>query len=324
MLPISVLNKIQTLLAQGDEKSSVVLARHHLTERYRSLQGTKKSGGFKSSSEIHAYIATRLPATFAAVMAVLPNIPLHHIFSVLDLGAGPGTATLAAALHWPECQKFHLVEKDDFMREISQHLLKDMPELHSKSVSFQLADLLKVTVEESYDLVFLSYVLNEFYSAGIWQEILKKAWEKTLQGLVVVMPGTPSDYQHLMKVRDRLIEWGAFIAAPCPHHKVCPLQGEDWCHFSTRLMRSSLHQEIKEASLPYEDEKYSYLVAMRNPTERPLGRVVRFPLQRSGHMVLDLCTSEGLKRQTVSKRTKDKYKAAKKISWGDSWEDFEA
>jgi ribosomal protein RSM22 (predicted rRNA methylase) len=122
-----------------------------------------------------------------------------------------------------------------------------------------------------------------------------------------------------MALRDLLIELGAFIAAPCPHHKVCPLKRNDWCHFSKRLSRSRIHRDIKQASLSYEDEKFSYLVALRLPGVHPTARIIRKPLQRSGHVTLDLCASEGLKRQTISKRDKGLYKAATQAGWGDIW-----
>ncbi len=319
MLPLSFQRRIQSLLETTGDKPSLVAAREQLTERYRSKQGTER-GGFISSSEIIAYVAARLPATFASIEAILPHIPLKNISSVLDLGAGPGTAALASALYWPECQKIHLIEGDAFMSEISQSLLKGLPELQHRQVSFQKANLLSVTIEASYDLVLLSYVLNEL-AAHDQKVILQKAWDSAEKGVIIVVPGTPIGYQHLMVLRDLLIEAGAFIAAPCPHHEECPLKEGDWCHFSTRLLRPSFHRKIKDVSLPYEDEKYSYLVALREPVPRPSARIIRKPLQRSGHVTLDFCTPGGIKRQTISRRDKERYRLATKAVWGDGWDD---
>jgi ribosomal protein RSM22 (predicted rRNA methylase) len=165
----------------------------------------------------------------------------------------------------------------------------------------------------------LSYVLNEF-SADEQSLVLQKSWAAAKEALVIIVPGTPVAYQQLMVLRDQLIGEGAFIAAPCPHHEKCPLKEGDWCHFSTRLPRSSFHREIKNATLAYEDEKYSYLVALRKPLPRTSARVIRKPLSRSGHVILDLCASDGLKRQTVSKRNKERYREVTKVVWGDSWE----
>ncbi|MGV8948448.1 MAG: small ribosomal subunit Rsm22 family protein [Candidatus Paracaedibacter sp.] len=319
MLPLSLQTHIDLLIEASGLKSTLVTAREHLTKRYREDQESSR-GGFRSSSEAVAYVAARLPATFASIEAVLPHVPLSNISCVLDLGAGPGTAALAAALYWPSCQKFHLVERDAFMSEVSQKLFKDLPEIQHQTFSFQKANILTQTLDSSYDLVFLSYVLNEL-AAHDQEAILQKAWAATNRGLVILMPGTPAGYRQLMILRDQLIELGAFIAAPCPHHDKCPLKEKDWCHFSTRLQRSSFHREIKNVSLPYEDEKYSYLVVVREPMPRTTARVIRKPLQRSGHVLLDVCTAKGLKRQTISKRDKEAYKKAVKLDWGDGCED---
>src|SRR5829696_8432818 len=80
-------------------------ARQELTERYR--QQMKSKGQFMTEmAHRMAYLATRLPATYAACHQVLKEIraraPDIQIKSVLDLGAGPGTAMWAAADRWNE------------------------------------------------------------------------------------------------------------------------------------------------------------------------------------------------------------------------------
>ena len=317
LLPLVVQNNIHALLQSVGSKPSLVKAHEQLTKRYRSAEG-KLQAGFATSSEAIAYVAARFPATFAAIETVLPHVPIEDITSVLDLGAGPGTGSLAASLRWGACTNFHLVEGDPFMSELSQKILKDVPNIGHQTFSFQHANILNSSVNGSYDLVILSYVLNEL-SPKNQMQVLKEAWEKASKGVVILVPGTPDGYQQLMILRDVLIREGAFIAAPCPHHEACPLKDGDWCHFSTRLPRSSTHRTIKDVSLPYEDEKFSYLVAMRMPVPRSGDRIIRKPLKRSGHIVLDLCTAEGLKRQTLSKRDKESYKAVTHVAWGDSW-----
>lgn len=318
LLPFSVQHNIQALLEAAGSKPSLVKARTQLTQRYRG-SSEQPPAGFGSPAEAISYVATRMPATFAAVEAVLSHVPLEDIASVLDLGAGPGTATLAASLRWPKCAHLHLIEGDAFMSGLSQQLLKNIPEMAPQKLSFQHANLLNMSLKDPYDLVLLSYVLNEL-SPGDQERVLKQAWEKSTRGVVIVMPGTPNGYQQLMVLRDLLIDSDAFIVAPCPHHDACPLVNDDWCHFSTRLSRSSIHRSIKDVSLSYEDEKFSYIVALREPTPRSSARIIRKPLKRSGHVTLDLCAKEGQKRQTISKRDKAYYKTATNAIWGDDWD----
>ena len=98
------------------------------------------------------------------------------------------------------------------------------------------------------------------------------------------------------------------------------MPGTDWCHFSARVSRSSLHRQVKGGSLAYEDEKFSYVAATRLPAEPAPARVVRRPQIRKGQVLLDLCEAdEELRRTTVTKRHGDLYKAARDAAWGDAW-----
>jgi ribosomal protein RSM22 (predicted rRNA methylase) len=55
----------------------------------------------------------------------------------------------------------------------------------------------------------------------------------------------------------------------------------------------------------------------REPVERTGGRVLRHPQVRPGHVLLELCTDEGVVRETVSKRHRERYRRARKVSWGE-------
>ena len=98
------------------------------------------------------------------------------------------------------------------------------------------------------------------------------------------------------------------------------IPGKDWCHFSVRVNRSSVHRRLKSAELGYEDEKFSYVAAVREAGPRRPGRVVRRPTLGKGLVSLYLCTpGEGLARQVVSKRQGPLYRAARDVGWGDAW-----
>lgn len=138
---------------------------------------------------------------------------------------------------------------------------------------------------------------------------------------MIVEPGTPDGYARMIEARDRLIAAGFHVAAPCPHSAACPIvPGTDWCHFSARVSRSSLHRQIKGGTLPYEDEKFSYVAATRLPVAPAPARVVRKPQIRKGQVLLDLCEKDpALGRTTVTKRHGALYRAARDTDWGDPW-----
>jgi len=97
------------------------------------------------------------------------------------------------------------------------------------------------------------------------------------------------------------------------------MSGSDWCHFSARVERTSLHRRAKSGTLPYEDEKYSYVIGARLAVERAPARVIRHPMKLKGHVRLDLCGNTGLSKKTVSRRNKDQYRVARKSEWGSCW-----
>ena len=109
------------------------------------------------------------------------------------------------------------------------------------------------------------------------------------------------------------------MIAPCPHENACPMSGGNWCHFAERLPRTSAHRQLKGADLGYEDEKYSYVVFARQPSALPGARVLRHPRKHSGHVELELCRPDGLRREAVSRKQGARYKQARKLDWGDTF-----
>lgn len=174
------------------------------------------------------------------------------------------------------------------------------------------------------DLVTISYVLNELTDGDRAALVAEAA--RASEAVVIVEPGTPDGYQRVIEARDVLIGAGLRVAAPCPHSGACPIEpGTDWCHFAARVSRSSLHRQVKGGSLAYEDEKFSYVAAVRFDAEPVRARVTRKPQTRKGQMLLDLCTeTDGLRRETVSKRHGPLYRSARDASWGDAWPPHDA
>jgi ribosomal protein RSM22 (predicted rRNA methylase) len=169
-----------------------------------------------------------------------------------------------------------------------------------------------------YDLVLASYALTEM-AEGLIDGLADALWARTTGLLVIVEPGRPRDYERLLRIRARLLGQGAEMVAPCPHAGACPLVAPDWCHFSVRLARTKAHMQMKGATLPYEDEKFSYLVLARpGVTATPVAARVLAPVEVSKFDArLKLCTPDGLEQGAVMKRDKAAYRQVHKLSWGD-------
>jgi ribosomal protein RSM22 (predicted rRNA methylase) len=168
---------------------------------------------------------------------------------------------------------------------------------------------------DPHDLIIGAYLLREL-SEPAGTELVAKLWAAVSGVLILVEAGTPTGFARIRLARDELIAGGARIVAPCPHQFACPMSKGDWCHFAERLPRSALHRSIKSAELAYEDEKFSYVAVSRFDASPVSARVIRHPQTRRGHVYLELCTPEGLKRELVSKRDGKYYREARDAKWG--------
>jgi len=272
-----------------------------LTHKYRQASSPKLT-----LAEKKLYLLTRMPATYTV---------LHHLFqqvqdpidTLLDLGAGPGTSA------WAAQELFRLstitcLEQDADFVAIGKRLAPS-PAVRYVQANYQLTAL------TPHDLVVLSYTLGETAHP---LAIVDKAWNATQKSLLIVEPGNPTGFSLIRTVRAHLLSLGAHMVAPCPHALPCPIPEGDWCHFSIRLPRTALHRQIKIGTLNFEDEKYSYVLVSRHPQPLPAARILRHPEHHSGHIRLTLCTQEGLKTKTFSRKQGNLYKSLSKSKWGDT------
>lgn len=275
----------------------------------------------RDRADVAAYAAYRMPATFEAVRAALEAVavavpewePSGHV----DVGGGTGAATWAVAATWPGERQVTVLDWAEPALALGREIAGGYPEL--RGVRWERARIgAALALPADTDLVTVSYVLNELSPADRTALLDTLGTARTV---VIVEPGTPDGYARIIEARDRLLAAGLTVAAPCPHDAPCPIvPSTDWCHFSARVSRSSLHRQIKGGSLPYEDEKFAYVALTRLPVERPAARVVRKPQLRKGQVLLELCGAEGeLGRSTVTKRHGELYKAARDAEWGDAW-----
>src|SRR6266702_6159210 len=116
------------------------LSRNDTAERASLISQTYRDGGgsaaIRSEADALAYALARMPATYAAVTASLNALveirPDLAPNSLLDVGAGPGTATWAAAEAFPSLQDFTLLDANDALRALALDLVSD---------SFRLRDI---------------------------------------------------------------------------------------------------------------------------------------------------------------------------------------
>jgi ribosomal protein RSM22 (predicted rRNA methylase) len=301
------------------------LSRTDAAERAAAISQTYRGGGggsvaIKSEADALAYALARMPATYAAVTASLNALceirPDFAPISLLDVGAGPGTATWAAAEAWPSLKRFALLDTNGALRELALDLGRGSARLRDMSYQRHEARAALASADTA-DLVMASYVIGEMDDSER-RALAELMWAKTRDTLLVVEPGTPAGYARILALRQQLIGSGAHVAAPCPHDGQCPLHAPDWCHFTQRLQRSQAHKQIKGAELPFEDERFAYVALTREPVASRPARVLAQPVVSKVEVTAKLCTSEGLSMARVPRRAKADYAQARRWRWGDA------
>ncbi len=306
---------------QGVSRNALIERAGAISKAYRT--GRDSAHAIRNANDALAYALTRLPATFAAVVAVLGELrralPDFTPRTLLDVGAGPGTAAWAASQCFEQLGRIELVDDNEHLRELALDLMRlsSDPALRDARYEKGGAQQLLKTIE-SADLTMASYFAGEVSAA----ELLDHAdmlWSKAAGVLVIIEPGTPAGFERIRTIRSHLIGKQAFVVCPCPHDLQCPMTGDDWCHFSQRLNRSRDHRVVKGAELPFEDEKYSYVVLSRHKPAMPaLDRILAPPHVAKNAITAKLCTPEGLIMDVAPRRDRNAYKARRNWRWGDA------
>eukprot|EP00899_Mesostigma_viride_P029455 jgi/Mesvir1/9695/Mv12173-RA.1 len=241
---------------------------------------------------------------FKEVATLLPDF---RPSTMLDFGSGPGTAIWCAGDVWAQHMHSAVaVEPAPEMAHVASHLRKGFPHLaHIGVQRVQFLSRLRGAAQHGkYPLVVAAYSLGEIEDERVRSAIVRSLWSRSSDLLVLIEPGTPRGYDVIRAARAQILKehWklkrskasgggaaredaseGAdasdimerpqpcYVVAPCPHDGGCPMAGtKGWCHFPQRLDRPHWQRVIKhfgKVPLPYEDEKFSYVVLRKS--ERP-------------------------------------------------------
>ena len=126
-LPVALRAAVERAL-NGRKPADLAASAAALSQRYRD---ERRDGRLHVASEADAlaYLAVRLPATYAAVRASFAAIkqarPDFAPKTALDIGAGPGTALCAAADCWPALADAVLVEASAVFQACGAELARE-------------------------------------------------------------------------------------------------------------------------------------------------------------------------------------------------------
>src|SRR5262249_29456914 len=112
-------------LAEGRSRQELAARAAALSELYRS--GGRSADAIRDSADALAYALARMPAPYAAAAAALAELagalPGFAPATLLDVGAGPGTATWAAMVTFDAPLAIRLIDDSPQLRALALRLL---------------------------------------------------------------------------------------------------------------------------------------------------------------------------------------------------------
>lgn len=305
---------------EGRARADLASRARRASEAYRA--GRASGGVIREADDALAYALTRLPATYAACTAVfdeaLARAPDFAPRRLLDAGVGTAAASWAALEAWPQIRDAVWLDENRAFLDMAAQLAVDGGAALKAATPLR-GDLAAGGPWPKADLVVASYAFAELSKAA-QSHATANLWAASDGLLALIEPGTPAGYARILAARDQLIALGAEILAPCAHEAACPLTAPDWCHFSVRLPRSRDHRMAKGAEVPFEDERFIYLLAARPgvaKAPRP-PRILAPPRAGKPGIDLKLCAPDGtLEARFVPRRDKAAYAAVRRLDWGD-------
>ena len=287
-----------------------------VSDRYRSQSGEQKR--LHKLQEAAAYAVSRMPATYGAahfaLMQSLLATRLNQVKTCLDCGSGTGSVALAVS-DVLQVEDLFLLEREQSMAKICRRIFAE------KHIDATLLEKSLLDAELPLcELVTEGYMLVEL-SENMRATAIRKMWNAASEMLLLVEPGTPEGFSVIRTARTVLSDENAFIAAPCASD-VCPMDRDDWCHFSVRISRNQLHKQIKNGLAPYEDEKFCYIAFSRKkPSDRTRCRILRHPMIFPGKVSVEMCTADGIGNEVFTKKD-PLWKQVRKVKWGETLEMF--
>lgn len=246
------------------------------------------------------YLTTNIPK-LEAVLHWLPSEWKEHLkkCDFIDLGAGPGTFSLAWKIFGGEGEFFQ-VEKSELMRNQAKKIWEGFyPDKRLNQGNHWSGKS-----EESF--LLFGHSANEMGpQAAI--EYLKKI---NPDHVLFIEPGTKSFFQDMLEIREFLVNQGYNIIFPCSLDSACPLKNssEDWCHQFIHVKQEAEIERLSQMArkdrklLPLTVHAFSKSFKQEYSSER----IVRVYPETKFSFEWDVCHSNKLDRYQVMKRNLDK------------------
>lgn len=223
-----------------------------------------------------AYLCYYLPLNATRLQGVVAEADKRNFFKGLDrvIDFGAGLATASMVLAEKHAFKFQLIERSSEPQKLIETFFPQFkPEEWQRSLDTKnIRDPKKTLAVFSYSLTELSDI---------------PTWAYDCEALMIVEPSTQQDGRKLLELRQKLINKGFHVWAPCTHEGPCPLLTQsktDWCHDRVHFQAPEWFQKMEE-QLPMKNRTLtmSYLLLRKTAPEKiTSARVVGDRLKEKG------------------------------------------
>jgi ribosomal protein RSM22 (predicted rRNA methylase) len=285
----------------------------------------------------NAYRAYFLPSNLSKIHKPLQELSLHprELFSktklrFLDIGAGPGTASLGALTFFSQQVRkqpqleFTAVDQVAGNLKIAEALFSSYGTMYELEASLKTvrSDIVGLGnfVQGHFDVIILSNVMNELFArddrrtekrVSILNTILKRFLADD-GSCIIIEPALRETSRGMLEVRDGLLEQGFHVYSPCLFSGKCPALAnpKDWCHEDIPWDPPALVKGLDELTgLRKDSLKFSYVVLRKDRLSlsdvhgRNIFRVVSEPLVSKGKREFYVCGAA--ERRLVTRLDKD-------------------
>lgn len=279
-----------------------------------------------------AYLLYFVPSNLAKIHLPLRELSLHpkgillkEQLRILDIGSGPGTATLGALDFFSQQGKrpllqFTAVDQVGENLKDAEGLFRSWRDRTGINASLRTIRSEADTVTDRlsgdrYDIIILSNVLNELYHGNEDRVARRTVFLKNILhrlltpdgSCIIIEPALRETSRELLMARDGLLEEGFSIYSPCPGNGKCPALAnpKDWCHEDVPWDPPDIIKEIdSRIGLRKDSLKFSYIVlrkdglSLTDISGEHSFRVVSEPLVSKGKIEFYLC-GKGERRLAV-------------------------
>lgn len=238
------------------------------------------------------YLTTNIPK-LEAVFRWMPPAWLERlkISTFIDLGAGPGTFSIAFRQWSGAPSKIMQIETSTVMRNQAQKIWEGL---------YPHEELLKTPEGEKF--LFFGHSANEMGA----EVALRYIRDLAPDHILFIEPGTKDFFPKMLEIREVLMKKGFNILYPCPNQETCPLKNsaEDWCHQFIEVKQDSEVERLSQ--MARKDRRHLPLIvhafSKTFSPEKSSARIIRVLPETKFSHEWDMCDFNQLTHYQVMKR----------------------